>query len=205
MVKRLTLVFILSVFVTFMFAGGAFATTAKKVSPEGKEMRHISQDSYPPEEMQAFSSPSKYSTAGFKDEADCYDLIPDEGVPGVAEHDLVGLTWYEYQKNGSMGRMISVGGAAGYRHISWMWSAGVYPGVQRRVYARTKPLAGAWSTEVEVGLGTVNSGYSNQMHLNDGTPAQIFPGSVATGATCRWRTARQPTHFTAVSGIFRMT
>ena len=36
MVKRLTLVFILSVFIMLMFAGGAFATTAKKVSTDGK-------------------------------------------------------------------------------------------------------------------------------------------------------------------------
>ena len=161
-------------------------TTAKKVSPEGKEMRHISQDSYPPETMQAFSSPSRYSTAGFKDESDCYDLIPDPEVPAVTEHDLVGSTWYEFQKNGSMGRMISVSsaGTGGYRHVSWMWSAGMYPGTQRRVYARSKPLAGAWSTPYEVGLGTVNSGYCNQTHFNDGTPVVIFHRTGIGGNWC---------------------
>ncbi|MGB7060792.1 MAG: hypothetical protein WBF13_00380, partial [Candidatus Zixiibacteriota bacterium] len=129
-------------------------TTAKKVSPEGKEMRHISEDVYPPETMDAVREPSKYSTAGSKDETDCYALIPDPEVPTVTEHDLVGLTWYEFQKNGSMGRMISVSsaGTGGYRHVSWMWTAGVYPGVQRRVYARSKPDAGAWGTAYEVGL-----------------------------------------------------
>ncbi|UCB53030.1 MAG: dockerin type I repeat-containing protein, partial [Candidatus Zixiibacteriota bacterium] len=86
------------------------------------------------------------------------------------------LTWYDFQKNGSMGRMISATTAAlgGYRHISWMWTAGEYPGVQRRVYARSKPEAGVWSTAQEVGLGTVASGYCNQTHLNDGNPVVIF-------------------------------
>ena len=151
-------------------------TTAKRVSKDGKEIRLVSEDYLPPETMDAISSPSKYSTVGFKDESDCYLLIPDPEVPAVTEHDLVGSTWYDFQKNGSMGRMISAttAGLGGYRHISWMWTAGVYPGVQRRVYARSKPAAGAWGTPYEVGLGTVNSGYCNQTHLNDGNPVVFF-------------------------------
>jgi hypothetical protein len=157
----------------FLAADG-FCTTAKKVSADGKAIKHISEDVYPPEEVQSISSLSKYSTAGSKDSADCYLLIPDTEVPPATEHDIIGTTWYDFQKNGSMGRMISVGGAAGYRHISWMWTAGVYPGTQRRVYARSKPAAGVWSTVQEVGLGTVNSGYCNQTHLNDGTSVVLF-------------------------------
>jgi len=149
-------------------------TTAKRVSKDGKEIRLVSEDYLPPETMDAVRAPSKYSTAGSKDETDCYALLPDPEVPTVTEHDLVGSTWYDFQKNGSMGRMISVGGAAGYRHISWMWTAAVYPGTQRRVYARSKPGAGTWSTLQEVGLGTVNSGYCNQTHLNDGNPVVLF-------------------------------
>jgi hypothetical protein len=159
----------------FLAADG-LCTTAKKVSADGKELRLKSENVYPPEEMQAVSSPSKYSTAGSKDDADCLDLIPDPEVPAVTEHDIIGTTWYDFQKNGSMGRMISVTTAAlgGYRHISWMWTAGVYPGVPRRVYARSKPAAGAWSTLQEVGLGTVNSGYCNHTHLYNGTSVSLF-------------------------------
>jgi len=159
-----------------LLAMDGLCTTAKKVSADGKEIRHISGDVYPSEEMQAISSFGKYTTTGAKDETECYNLIPDPEVPTVTEHDLVGLTWYDFQKNGSMGRMISVTTAAlgGYRHISWMWTAGPYPGVQRRVYARSKPEAGVWSTAQEVGLGTVASGYCNQTHLADGTPVVIF-------------------------------
>ena len=191
MVKRLTLVFILSAFIMFMFAGGAFATTAKKVSADGKQIRHISEDAYPSDDAKAYTSPSKYSTAGSKDESDCYALIPDPEVPAVTEHDLVGLTWYDFQKNGSMGRMISVGGAAGYRHVSWMWTAGVYPGTQRRVYARTKTAS--WqATPQEVGLGTVNSGYCNQTHLNDGTSVVIFHRTGIGGNWCYMAVADGP-------------
>ena len=151
-------------------------TTAKKVSADGKELRLKSENVYPPEEMQAVSSPGKYAPTGAKDPAGCFDLIPDPEVPAVTEHDNIGTTWYDFQKNGSMGRMISVTSAAlgGYRHISWMWTAAVYPGTQRRVYARTKPEAGSWSTPQEVGLGTVNSGYCNQTHLVDGTSVVLF-------------------------------
>ena len=61
----------------FLVADG-LCTTAKRVSKDGKEIKLVSEDYLPPETMQAFSSPSKYSTAGSKDELDCYDLIPDE-------------------------------------------------------------------------------------------------------------------------------
>ena len=153
-----------------------FCTTAKKVSSDGKEIRHISEDVYPPEEMQAVWSPSKYSVAGYRDTADCYTIHPDSGVPAVTAHQIIGTTWYEFQKNGSMGRMISAtsAGTGGHRHVSWMWTADVYPGTQRRVYVRTKPLVGAWSPVQVVGLGAFNSGYSNQTHLNDGTSVVLF-------------------------------
>jgi len=165
-------------------------TTAKKVSADGKEIRHIS-EAYPAEDMQAVSGPGKYSGAGSKDETDCYNLIPDPEVPAVTEHDLVGLTWYEYQKNGSMGRMISAHTGGGYRHVSWMWTAGVYPGNQRRVYARTKTAT--WqATAQEVGLGTVNSGYSNQTHFNDGTSVVIFHRTGIGGNWCYLAVADGP-------------
>ena len=160
-----------------------FCTTVKKVSPEGKEMRHISEDATPSDAMGAVSPPGKYSTAGSKDESDCYLLIPDPEVPAATEHDLVGLTWYEFQKNGSMGRMISAHTGGGYRHVSWMWTAGVYPGTQRRAYARTK--AATWQAAAqEVGLGTVNSGYCVQSQFNDGTSVVIFHRTGIGGNWC---------------------
>ena len=88
MVKRLTLVFILSVFIMLMFAGGAFATTAKKVSTDGKEIRHVSEEPYPSDDAKAYTSPSRYSTAGSKDESDCFNIIPDPEVPVARLYNL---------------------------------------------------------------------------------------------------------------------
>ena len=120
-----------------LLLSAAIASTDRKESG-GKRARHISEDVYPSERVSAPSA-DKYQATVARDESDCYNLIPDPEVPAATEHDLVGLTWYEYQQNGSMGRMISVtsAGTGGYRHISWTWTAGVYPGTQRRVYARS--------------------------------------------------------------------
>ena len=168
-----------------LLAGKGFSTTARKTSADGKQMRRISQDVYPSEAAEAGAASGKYSTAGFTDESDCYNLLPDPEVPAVTEHELVGLTWYEYQHNGSMGRMISVGSGAsevpGKRHISWMWSGGPFPPGLRRVYARSKPLGGVWNTQQEVGFGGIYSGYSNQANYKDGTSVVIFHSTAAIG------------------------
>jgi hypothetical protein len=158
-------------------------TTSQRLGPGGKEIRYISDYPYPPETMQDVRSPGRYSLAGFKDEADCFALDPDSEVPYPAvEHDLVGSTWYDFQKNGSMGRMISVTSAdlGGYRHVSWMWTAGVYPGVERHVYARSK-LA-SWSTTWKlVDLGNITCGYTNQAHMHDGVSVVMYHSSSPFG------------------------
>ena len=88
--KVLALFLFVCLTVCFLAVDG-FCTTAKRTL-DGKRVRHISEDVYPPETAQPISSPGKYSTAGFKDETDCYNLIPDPEVPSATEHDLVGLT-----------------------------------------------------------------------------------------------------------------
>ncbi|MGB2979767.1 MAG: dockerin type I repeat-containing protein, partial [Candidatus Zixiibacteriota bacterium] len=192
-VKVLTLV-IVACFVWGILIASGFSATAKKSSANAKRTKHISEDVYSSENAQGVASPGKYSAVGSKDETECYFLIPDPEVLPVTEHDLVGATHHDFQQYGSMGRMISVSSEAtgGYRHVSWMWTAGVFPGTQRRVYARTKPLAGVWSTAQEVGLGTVNSGYSNQSHLNDGTSVIVFHRSGIGGDWCYLAVADGP-------------
>ena len=167
-----------------VFVAEGFPATAKKKV----KVRHISEDvrvDAPGYELQLpFSrTPAKYRATAAGYNGDCFNIIPDSELDPPVEHDQVGTTWYDFQKNGSMGRMISVT-SNGYRHISWMWSAASYPGTQRRVYARSKPEAGAWGTPYEVGLGAVNSGYSNQTHFNDGTPVVIFHRTGIGGNWC---------------------
>ena len=152
----------------------SFSGADKETSADGKRMRHISEDVYRLEAMEAGAAPGKYSTAGSKDETDCYNLVPDPEVP-VPMPYMVWSTHYEFQQYGSMGRMISAfAGTGGYRHVSWMWTAGAYPGTQRRVYARSKPSAGPWNTPYEVGVGAAHSGYCNQTDLHDGSSVVLF-------------------------------
>ena len=84
MVKRLTAVFVLSLFVVFVFAGGAFA--AAKKSSDVKWTRHISQDwNVDGSGYESYNVPqmvySKYLTGGSK--LTCEDILPEVGtVPG---------------------------------------------------------------------------------------------------------------------------
>jgi hypothetical protein len=115
--------------------------------------------------------PSKYPVEGIKSSANCYSIAPQIGT--VIEHTQVGDTWYDFQQNGSMGRMISVTDG-GYRHVSWMYTGGVYPGVPRYVKGNCEPAGGGWISAQYVDGGTTNAGYCNQTHLSDGTPLVIY-------------------------------
>ncbi|UCB53445.1 MAG: dockerin type I repeat-containing protein [Candidatus Zixiibacteriota bacterium] len=120
--------------------------------------------------------PSEYS-AGVSYQTTCSDISPEAGT--IIEHDEIGSTWYEYQSNGSIGRMISVTDL-GYRHFSWTWAGGIYPPGPRAVKARAKNLAGAFCDPFEVGPGAANAGYSRQTHLHDGTSVIVFHQTAPT-------------------------
>ncbi len=184
MVKRLTVIFVVSLFVMLIFAGGAFAATAKKTS-DATWKRHISEDykvDGPGWEAYRASSgvPAKYRTAGVKYQPDCTP-DPDDPVADPTEWDMVDPTWYEFQQNGSMGRMISVTDN-NFRHISWMRHDGpIYPPGPRYVMAKTKKSDGTWNARVEIGPGTINSGYSNQANTHDGRSVVIFHSTAGIG------------------------
>jgi hypothetical protein len=111
----------------------------------------------------------------------CEDIYPAAGT--VIQHDQIGDTWYDFQKNGSMGRMIAVT-PAGYREDSWMYCNGVYPSVGRYIRANCEPPDGGWIGAVNADGGApLNAGYSNQSHLHDGSSAIIYH---RTGGTPVW-------------------
>ncbi|MGB8657879.1 MAG: hypothetical protein WCE90_08870 [Candidatus Zixiibacteriota bacterium] len=113
-----------------------------------------------------FKATAKYPIEGKKYNTTCADIEPRAGI--VMEHTQIGETWYEFQKNGSMGRMISVTNL-GHRHVSWHWTNAVYPGTDRYVNANCESPANVWMGQTHASpLGT-NAGYSNQTHLSDGT------------------------------------
>lgn len=174
MIKRLSVILVLSLFVVFIFAGGAFGTTAKGKSTRVSTAVPAVSDAAAP----ALSKYAPQGGVGYK--SDCYSIVPEAGQ--VVEHWQVGDTWYDFQKNGSMGRMISVS-SGGYRHISWMYTNGVYPGVPRYVKGNCEVPANMnnWiSSGTAVDGGTTNAGYSNQTHLSDGTSLVIYHRTAGT-------------------------
>jgi hypothetical protein len=166
-VRRLTIIVFSVCFCWGLFAAEAF--TAESPKKSGK--RHICQDtpvdvSRWEQHRAPYGVPSKYAPSGVTYQTNCADIDPEAG--SIVEHDQIGTTWYEYQQNDNMGRMISVTDD-GYRHFSWTYAQGPYPGVDRYVYANCKDPAGSFLGDVPADGGEVNAGYCNQTHLHDGT------------------------------------
>jgi hypothetical protein len=129
--------------------------------------------------------PSKYPVNGIKYSANCVSIAPEMGVK--IEHSQIGTTWYDFQQNGSMGRMISVTNQ-GYRHFSWMYVNGVYPGNPRYVYVNGEDSLGSYIGQRSADGGTTNAGYCNQTHLQDGASILIYH-----------RTAGSPIWYTSIT------
>ncbi|MGB8657881.1 MAG: dockerin type I repeat-containing protein [Candidatus Zixiibacteriota bacterium] len=113
----------------------------------------------------------------------CEDIQP--AVGHIIQHDQIGDTWYEFQQNGSMGRMISVT-ADGYRHFSWMYTNCVYPGgdCYRYVDANCENPGNVFMGQAHADGGPdKKAGYCNQDHLHDGTSVIIHH---RTGGTPVW-------------------
>ncbi|MGB2770461.1 MAG: hypothetical protein WBC88_12110, partial [Candidatus Zixiibacteriota bacterium] len=184
---------LLSIVVSISLVWGLFVAESSSATAKQKvEVRHISEDVWvdaPGYESQIPSSSAvtKYRTAGMRYNGDCFDIYPDAGLDPVLEHDQVGTTWYEYQQNGSMGRMISVT-SNGYRHFSWMYTDHPYPPGPRFVDANRKGPAGGFLGQVHADGGDINAGYSNQTHLHDGTSV-IVHNRLLYGGITTWGSA----------------
>jgi len=72
--------------------------------------------------------------------------------------DTVGYTWYDYQKNASMGRQIALGGAGGM-HFGWMNL--VAQGGNRYADYNYVSSLGAWLGAMHVTPGGAEGGYTN--------------------------------------------
>jgi hypothetical protein len=93
----------------------------------------------------------------------CDDISPEAGT--IIQHDQIGTTTFEWQQNGSMGRMISVT-PDGYRHFSWTFSDVLgYPYTNRWVDANCKSPAGTYLGQVHADGGAQRAGFPNQSHL----------------------------------------
>lgn len=99
------------------------------------------------------------------------NLVDD---PAYGEVDTVGTTWYDYQHNGTAGRMIRLD-ATGQVHVVWM--NGLDNGAtQRHIYYNLLTSGGTWSWP---GVGTpvesANRGGYSSLGINaDGYPFPCF-------------------------------
>ena len=132
------------------------------------------------------SAPYQYPTGGLKYNTSCTDILPEVGT--IIQHDQIGDTWYDYQHNGSVGRKISVTNS-GYRHFSYMYTNGPYPGRARGVYANCKDPSGGYlgTATVEISA-TTTPGYCNQTHLHDGKSVVIYHKSNPPSPSYYWAT-----------------
>jgi len=181
--KRILLVvFLLSFFALFVFAGGALAAKKPSTSPQKASVVYPTVDGG--EALPQFG-PSPVIYEGGK-EADCFAIDPDSLVV-IIQHDQWGTTWYDYQKNGSMGRMIAVT-SAGEREMTFtnLPTPPYIAANPRYADYNCKNSLDAWCgvRHVDGGLN-INAGYSNIATMHDGREAIIYH---AAGSLKRWYT-----------------
>jgi hypothetical protein len=169
--KRILLVvFLLSFFALFVFAGGASAAKKPSTSLEKASVVYPTVDGS--EALPSFG-PTPVVYEGGK-ASDCFAIHPDPLVV-IIQHDEWGQTWYDYQKNGSMGRMIAVG-PGGQREMAFMrLQTPFYPPSGRYVGYNCKNAVGAWCGVKNVDGGTnINAGYTNISAMHDAREAVIY-------------------------------
>jgi hypothetical protein len=118
-------------------------------------------------------------------DADCFDIHPDSAVH-VIQLDQWGVTWYDEQQIGSMGRMIAVT-SAGQREATFMrLNAPPYPSNPRYVAYNCKNALDAWCGVKNVdGGANINAGYTNIAAMHDGREAVIYDKA---GSLAKWYT-----------------
>ncbi|KPJ65930.1 hypothetical protein AMJ44_09250 [candidate division WOR-1 bacterium DG_54_3] len=105
---------------------------------------------------------------------DCEDINPDLPYGEyVIQHYHHGTTWYDFQKNGSVGRMIAAD-AAGHRHMDFHRSDGLYPPGPRYVCYNCKDPFDVWCCAPECFDGSCNAGYANIDMLRDGRALVLY-------------------------------
>jgi hypothetical protein len=181
--KRILLVvFLLSFFALFVFAGGALAAKKPSASPHKASVVYPTVDGG--EALPSFGATPVIYEGGKA--ADCYAINPDPGVV-VIQQDQWGATWYDYQKNGSMGRMIAVT-SAGQKEMAFtnLVTPPYITGHPRWVTYNCKNASNVWCGTKDVDGGTnINAGYVNSCAMHDGREAMIYhkAGSLATWYT----------------------
>jgi hypothetical protein len=105
---------------------------------------------------------------------DCEDIHPTVGLERIIQHDQFGATYYDYQSNGSMGRMIAVG-PGGHRHFIFSETRGDYHDYPRYITYNCKDQLDNWlgATYADGGEG-IRAGYAQTLTMHDGKEIILY-------------------------------
>jgi len=192
---------VLALFALFIFSKGALA--ASKSTDTFKASRVLPLDGGQP--SQTYSSPSPLMYEGTK--ADCGLGTPTGPAPvTIIQQDQWASTFYDYQKNGSMGRMIAVD-QSGHRGMVMHETRGPYSASYPRwITYNCKDALDSWlfgSVGYQINGGTsVNAGYTNIALMHDGREVVIYH---TTGEDQNWgirMTVGDQSHVCSQANIF---
>ncbi len=168
-------IFIGLVLLTFgltFLVGGEVLAAKKSFTVSAKALLRVD-GAHPPKPTVALS-PVMYEGAKL---SDCTDINPELWV---IQHDQWGTTWYDYQKNGSMGRMIAVG-PGGHKHMIFHETEGPYPANPRWVTYNCKDPLDNWlgPTRIDGGTG-INAGYAQMLVRHNGAEVALYHRTAGT-------------------------
>jgi hypothetical protein len=162
MKKNILLGLVLPIFLLAIFAGGALAAEKPRVFPM-----------YGPEPPGKHVGPSPVMhEEGMQPDPE--DINPDPGVV-VIQLDQWGMTFYDEQQVGSMGRMIAVG-PGGHRHVVFHETQGPFgPAFPRYVTYNCKDPLDAWLGPTWIDGGPdINAGYPQMLVMHDGREIILY-------------------------------
>ncbi len=170
--KRISVVFLLSLFILFIFAGAASGAVSTKTGKRPAVLHRV--DGAEPPAPYKGRSPVLYEGGKV---SDCEAINPEVPVTLTAS---VGMTYYDYQKNGSMGRMIAVG-PGGHTHFIFHETEGDYSTYPRYVTYNCTDGLGFWVGPYRVDGGEDNNaGYANIMTMHDGREVILYHSTEET-------------------------
>jgi hypothetical protein len=181
--KKILLSLVLPIFLLVIFAKGALGTIDPNRARHRPPRQHIVVGA---ESVVMHHGPSSVFYESGK-QPDCENINPDSGVV-VLQHDQWGATFYDYQKNGSMGRMIAVS-CGGHKSMLFHQTRGPYgTDFPRFITYNCKNPVSEWCGPLQMDGGPgINAGYGQMLLLHDGTELPLYHRTMpAIG--CWWST-----------------
>ena len=119
MVKKFLVVFVVCLFVLSIFGGGAFAANKNKGALKSFDLLDE-----PQRDVATPRVVDMYRSLGYGKAVTCDDPIDPLAPIAWWSQRSIGVTWFDLQANGTVGRMMCIGADPRYRHFSWSYSGG---------------------------------------------------------------------------------